>query len=424
MGKPPGANRPGMKRRPAGAPPARIQRRRPSPRRDGALPVIILRGERNSRHPWVYGRMLDFPDEPLDPGTVVEARTRAGRFVGRGFYNPESTIALRLLTEDPAEPVDAALFRDRIGKAAALRRALFPADETDGYRLVHSEGDGLSGLVIDRYGDIFVVEPYSAGYRGEIMRFVAEAVEAECPGARVVVRPDPRTEEKERCSFRAEAGAFPGPERCEVREYDLVMSVDLRGGHKTGFFLDQKRNRRLARDLAAGRTALDLCSYTGGFGISMALGGAASVTSVDLDPAALAVAAENARRNGVALETRRADVFEFLRGYTGAGRRAGMIVLDPAKLAGCRDEIARAFRTYGDMNKLAIGAVEPGGFLLTCSCSGLVSERDFLAIVSRAAAEADRILQFVEVRGAPPDHPFSSVFPEGRYLKAILARVW
>lgn len=396
---------------------------RGGPRADGGLPVITLRGERNSRHPWVYGRMLDFPGEVLEPGVVVEARTRAGRFVGRGFYNSESTIALRLLTEDPAERVDAALFRDRIARAATLRRALFPADETDGYRLVHSEGDGLSGLVVDRYGDLFVCEPYSAGYRGEIMRFVAEAIVAEYPGARVVVRPDPRTEEKEGCSFKPEAGAFPGPDRATVREYDLAMSVDLRGGHKTGFFLDQKRNRRLARTLAAGRHALDLCSYTGGFGISMALGGAASVLCVDLDPSALDVAQENAKLNKVTIETKRKDVFEFLRDYGSIGRRAGLVVLDPAKLAGCREEINRAFRTYGDMNKLAIGVVEPGGFLLTCSCSGLVSERDFLSIVSNSAAEAGRVLQFVELRGAPPDHPFTSVFPEGRYLKAILARV-
>ncbi len=208
----------------------------------------------------------------------------------------------------------------------------------------------------------------------------------------------------------------------DIRENGLVMRVDLAVGHKTGYFLDQRDNRLLAAGLSAGRDVWDLFCYTGGFGISAAKAGAKSVVSVDLDEKALAVAEGNAKRNEVSVTYAHRNCFDFLRERTAAGETADVIIVDPAKLAAVRDEIPRALKTYNDINRLAMSAVRPGGVLVSCSCSGLVSEQQFVSVLSNAAREAGRELQIFRITGAAPDHPFRTDFPEGRYLKAVFAR--
>ena len=388
------------------------------------LPVVQLKTLRNSTHPWIFGKMVRHPERRLAPGSLVEVRARDGSFAGRGIYNPLKTIALRLLTEDPAEGLDAAFFRRRLAAAKALREdVLRLGEQGDSYRLVHSESDGLSGLVVDKFGDVLVVEPFSAGYvtlGPTIVGILRELY----PGKRVCFRPDPRTEEIEGVSFAAVARQFPAPEGVEIRENRLRMWVDFAGGHKTGFFLDQRENRAKVGELAKGREVLDLCCYTGGFAISALLGGAKSATGVDLDEKALATAERNAKLNGVSPELVHANVFDYLRRAAAAGRKWDMVIADPSKLAGVKAEISRGMRTYADLNTLAISAVRPGGLIVTCSCSGLISPDAFMTIVRNSAGEAGAVLKVLAITGAAPDHPVASNFPEGRYLKVIFAQVF
>jgi 23S rRNA (cytosine1962-C5)-methyltransferase len=387
------------------------------------LPVVRLKTMRNSTHPWIFGKMVRRPERRLAPGALVEVQARDGSFVGRGIYNPLKTIALRILTEEPGEGLDEAFFRKRLVAAKALREdVLRLGEQGDSYRLVHSESDGLPGLVVDKFGDVLVVEPFSAGYvvlGPTVVKILRELY----PGKRVCFRPDPRTEEIEGVSFSAVARQFPAPDGVEIRENKLRMWVDFRGGHKTGFFLDQRENRARVGELSRGREVLDLCCYTGGFAISALLGGARSAVGVDLDERALVTARKNAERNNVRAEWTHANVFDYLRRAQAEGRKYDLVVADPSKLAGVKAEISRGMRTYGDLNKLAISAVRPGGLVVTCSCSGLISPDAFMTIVRNSAGEAGAVLKVLAITGAAPDHPVASNFPEGRYLKVIFAQV-
>jgi 23S rRNA (cytosine1962-C5)-methyltransferase len=367
--------------------------------------------------------MLAGPYHDLPPGALVEALGRDERFVGRGFYNPRSEIALRLLTEDPAVFPGADWFREQIKRAADFRReALSLGEETDAYRVVHSEGDGLSGLVVDRFGPCLAVELFSAGMHRHLA-WVKSGLEAEFPGAELVVRADHRSEKLE--GLRMDGPPPSAQARAvRIREGPARFHVDLRRGHKTGFFLDQRENRARSAELARGREVLDGFCYTGAFGIRAALAGAKSVEAADLDETALAVAERNRELNGLGGSLRfvQANVFDLLRERRSAGRKYGMVILDPSKQAVSRHEVGRALAAYRDLNRLALQCLQPGGVLLSCSCTGLISEEEFLAALASAAEEARMELQVFLLAGAAPDHPFAVRAPEGRYLKAVFAR--
>ena len=388
------------------------------------LPIISLKARRNSLHPWIFNRMIRHPQKPLKPGTLVEVISKEGNFIGRGIYNYKSNIGVRLLTENISELLDQEFFFKKLQRAKALREEILQIHKTsDCYRLVHGEADGLSGLIIDKFADVFVVEPYSAGYV-ETMDWLVSSLQSLYPGSRIAVRPDERTAVKEGVDFSKIAKNYPGPDSLEIKENFLRMKANLKTGHKTGFFLDQRENRLTLSEYCHNKDVLDCFCYTGGFAISAMLAGARSATGIDLDEDALETAEENARLNSVKVTFQHVNVFDHLRMMTSRGMQADVVILDPAKLAGCTEEIKRAHRTYGDINRLGMQAVRPGGILLTCSCSGLVSERDFLSILTRSAAEAGVVLQIFKITGASSDHPFSTVFPEGRYLKAVFARVF
>jgi 23S rRNA (cytosine1962-C5)-methyltransferase len=315
-------------------------------------------------------------------------------------------------------------FFKKLEQAKILREEILGIHRTSNcYRLVHGEADGLSGLIIDKFADVFVVEPYSAGYIG-IMEWIASSLQSLYPGSRIVVRPDERIAVKEGADFSKVAKAYPSPDFIEISENLLRMKVNLKTGHKTGFFLDQRENRFTLSQYCHGKEVLDCFCYTGGFAISAMLAGAKSASATDLDEKALETARENARLNSANVTFQHVNAFDHLRMMISKGMQADIVILDPAKLAGCTEEISRAHRTYGDINKLGMQVVSPGGILLTCSCSGLISEMDFLSILTRSAAEAGVVLQIFKLTGASPDHPFSSIFPEGRYLKAVFARVF
>jgi 23S rRNA (cytosine1962-C5)-methyltransferase len=387
------------------------------------LPVVTLSAKRNSLHPWIYRRMVKRPGGRLAPGALVEVRSRDGAFLGRGIYNGKSDIAVRLLTESPDERLDAAFIRDRLLRARTLREeTLSLTERTNAYRLIHGEADGLSGLVVDKFGDAFVMRLYSAGYV-HLADQLRDGIRELYPGARVVARSDDATAKREGFDNAKLRKRFAPLGRVTIEEDNLSMEVDVDAGHKTGFFLDQRDNRRAFARLVGGKSVCDCFCYTGGFAISAARAGAGDVTGVDLDEDALAVARANADRNGVKATFVQRDVFRHLREMQSREERVDALVLDPAKLAGVRAEITRAKRTYGDLNRLGMTVVADGGLLLTCSCSGLVSESEFLSILTRAASEAGVYLQIFKIAGAAGDHPYISSFPEGRYLKAVFARV-
>ncbi len=388
------------------------------------LPVISLKAKRNSLHPWIFNRMIRHPQKRLRPGTLVEVVSKEGAFIGRGIYNHKSNIGVRLLTENVFEPLDHEFFFKKLEQAKALREGILGIQKTsDSYRLTHGEADGLSGLIIDKFANVLVIEPYSAGYL-EIMEWIVSSLQSLYPGTRITVRPDERNEAKEGADFSKAAKNYPGPDFTEIKENQLKMKVNLKTGHKTGFFLDQRENRLTLSEYCHDKEVLDCFCYTGGFAISAMLTGARSAVGIDLDEKALETAHQNALLNSVKATFQHMNVFDYLRTMISKGQQTDVVILDPAKLAGCTDEIKRAHRTYGDINRLGMQVVRPGGILLTCSCSGLVSEREFLSIITRSAAEAGVVLQIFKVAGAAPDHPFSTVFPEGRYLKAVFARVF
>jgi len=364
--------------------------------------------------------MVEKPAVHLISGTVVEIVDRDGQWVGRGFYNGHSRITLRLLTTDPKEAIDASYFEKRLDQAVALRRqALKLETVTDAYRLVHSEGDGLSGLVIDRFGSTLVLEFFSAGmYR--FRETIQECLQKHYPDCRFYWFAEEHVQKQESFDCRPPEAPAPGT----ITEHGVRFRVAPGSKHKTGFFLDQRDNRKALAGFCKGKRVLDLCCNTGGFAVyAKTLGQADEVIGVDLDEQVIALAKQNANLNQARIRFVQADLFAWLREIAPTGQRFDVVVLDPAKQTRDKDEIGFALKRYFDMNKLALQAVAPGGIFLTCSCTGLVSEEEFLECLRRAAWQASRTLQILTVTGAGADHPFMIHVPESRYLKAVFCRV-
>lgn len=385
-----------------------------------ALPLIRLKIERSARHPWIFRKMVDRPEGKLPPGTLVWVEDRTGRPCGTAIYNGHSQIALRMLSDDPAERIDEAWFVRRIAAAVALRREVLGLDAvSNAWRVVHAEGDGLSGLIVDRFANTLVVEFHAAGM-WRLKEWIFAALAQSFPGADLIASADPEIAARE--GFRPPP--TPAVPDVEIREHGLRFLVRPAGLHKTGFFLDQRDNRALLARFAAGRRVLDLCCNSGGFSVhALAGGGAREAVGVDLDAEALALARRNARLNQVRPRFVQADLFPWLRDAIANGERFEAVVLDPPKLTREREQLIPALKKYLDMNRLALQVVAPGGLFLSCSCTGLVSEAQFLEMLKRASGLAGRSLQILRVGGAAPDHPFLAHAPESRYLKAVLARV-
>ncbi len=364
--------------------------------------------------------MIGEADPKAKAGDLVAVLDKNGAPYGVALYNPKSLKALRLLTRQ-VEGFDAdAFFEERLSRAFELRRELFALDAvTDAYRVVHDQGDGLPGLVIDRYGDYFVLEFYSLGMFRQAER-LERLIQARFPKARFTRRASQYTETME--GFRIEETE---PTKVRVRENGVAFEVHPTGGYKTGFFCDQRDNRLAAAALAKGRRVLDVCSYTGGFGIyAKKLGEAAEVTCVELDAEACALSKRNANINQVAIDAVCVDAFPYLRQMAANGQKYGLLILDPYKLIASRETYDFGRRKYIDFNRLALALVEDGGFFLTCSCSGLLPWDDFQQILRTAAGSAGRRVQIFRKSGAGIDHPVAADYPEGEYLKALWCRVF
>jgi 23S rRNA (cytosine1962-C5)-methyltransferase len=383
------------------------------------LPVIQLKSDRKPGHPWVWSAQVHKPQDKLPPGSVVAVHDASDRFVSCAFWNSHARITLRLLDTAPAAMVDGQWLTQRIATAVQLRRDWLQLDQVgDAWRVVHSDGDGLPGLVVDRYADTLVIEYFTAGM-WRLRDTVHAALLAQFPGARLYWFAETRAQKQE--SFDCRSPDIPAP--VEVHEHGLRFLAAPGSGHKTGFFVDQRDNRRRFAELARDRRVLDLCCNGGSFAVHAMAGGAREAVGVDLDAGILEVAAANAAANGVAVRFEQADIFDWVRAAVARGERYDAVVLDPAKLTRDRGKVVDALKKYFAMNRMVLDAIAPGGLLLTCSCTGLVGEADFLEMLRRVALNAGRVIQVLEIHGAGADHPFHTDVPEGRYLKAVFCRV-
>ncbi|MBU2260677.1 MAG: class I SAM-dependent rRNA methyltransferase [Proteobacteria bacterium] len=388
-------------------------------------PRIILKKGRDVSlrhgHPWVFSGALAAVEGKPAPGDVVLAADAGGRPLGLGFFNTGS-IAFRLLTDDANARIDAGFWRQRIERALALRRLVVPP-ETDAFRLVNAEGDGMPGLVCDRYGGCLVMTIGTAGmekWRETLIGLLAEAVGP----VGIYERSEGLSRQLEGLSDRIGPawGEIPAA-AAEIRENGLRFEVDPIAGQKTGFFLDQRVNREIVGALSRGAAVLNCFSYTGAFSVYAARGGAERVVSVEASAAANEIARRNLVRNGFSPERHpvlTANVFDYFRETE---EDFDLIVLDPPAFAKSRKDVARSARGYKEINLQAARRLREGGVLATFSCSNPVDEELFAKIVLGAVRDAGKAAQVLRVLGAGPDHPVNLAHPEGRYLKGLLLRL-
>jgi 23S rRNA (cytosine1962-C5)-methyltransferase len=386
------------------------------------LPTLAIRA--SGIHQFVYRKMVEGPVGAAAPshGDLVRVVDRDGQHLGFALWNGRSQISLRFLSRKETPP-GPEFWSHRIEEAVALRTTVLSLDQdTNAYRVVHAEGDGLSGLIIDRYDDVLSVEIFSLGMYQRIGPILSLCA-ARLGTTHFRVNVNERVALQE--DFSGRGLATPRlPPRVTIHEHQIRYRIHFEEGHKTGFFCDQRENRRDLAQFCNDRTVLDLCCYTGGFGLNaLVRGKAREVTCVDLDEKAVALARENGHANQVRLDVIHADAFGYLRQMGLNGKTFGVIVLDPPKLIPDREEIAPGKRKYFDLNVMAMKRVEPGGLLLTCSCSGLLDAPEFLALLRAAARNAGRYVQLLSLAGAAADHPVALDAPEGAYLKAAWLRV-
>ena len=378
--------------------------------------TISARGEQRLRsgHLWIY--RADVADVRAEAGDRVVVRGPRGRTLGHALFSDRSQIALRLLAYGE-EPADDALIHRRLESALEFRQSL--AIDATAFRLVHGEGDLLPSLVVDRYGDYLVVQALSQGM-DRLLQVIVSALQELVHPKGILARNDPRARLLEGLEQRVDILAGDVPETVSVREGDIEYDVDLRRGQKTGLFLDQRENRAAAAVYAGGRL-LDCFSYTGGF--ALALGrGCRETVALDVSEEAIAHVRRNAARNGVAIDARVGNVFDELRGFERVGERFDMIVLDPPAFAKNKAAVAKATTGYKEINLRALKLLNPGGTLVTCSCSYNVNEAAFAAIVQDAAVDAQARVTVVEKRMQGRDHPVLLGVPETYYLKCFILR--
>lgn len=376
------------------------------------------------RHPWVYPNSVERVEGEYHNGDAVVVRAPDGRFVAHAFVNDQSRFKLRLVSFDKAAPLDADLLRRRVKDAVALRHDVLRLPErAQAYRVVHSEGDGLPGLIVDRYGDALSLSCSTLGLH-QRLDVVLDALEEALRPKVIVEQPLPE-------GLR-EAEGLPAPRgvlRGTLPDEDPVVTIDglsfgvpLKTGQKTGLFLDQRENARLVASLAAGRRVLDACCYVGTFGLAAARAGAASVSMFDASPEAVEQARKNAERNGLAdkVEVSRGSLNKELRERGARGERFDLVVLDPPKFAAAAKDVDKARKGYFDANQLALKLLAPGGLLLTFTCSHHMDAQTFEDVLREAATRAEADVRVLDRRGAGMDHPNDLHCPEGRYLKGLL----
>jgi 23S rRNA (cytosine1962-C5)-methyltransferase len=394
-------------------------------------PLAPLRLRRNedrrlrAGHLWVFSNEVDVERTPLtgfEPGEPVEVQDSRGAPLGAGYVNPHSLICARLVSRDAARPLDGDLLRSRLRRALALRETLFPGRPF--YRLAFGEGDGLPGLVADRFGDVVVAQITTAGMerlRGEVVTALAELLE---PRA-VLLRNDTASRALEGLERYVEPALGTVPERVEIEENGARFEVPIREGQKTGWFYDHRVNRERTRPYVRDRRVLDLFSYVGGWGVQAAVAGAREVVCVDSSAPALAAAERSAALNGVEgrLRTVQRDAFDALKEMRDARERFDVVVLDPPAFIKRKKDLRQGEKAYRRVNQLAMELLAEDGILVSASCSFHLSRDALLDTMLRASREVERELQILEEGHQAPDHPVHPAIPETRYLKAFIGRL-
>jgi 23S rRNA (cytosine1962-C5)-methyltransferase len=392
------------------------------------LPPLYLRKNEDRRlragHLWVFSNEVDVARSPLpgfEPGQPVEIRDSAGRSLGGGYVNPHSLICARLVSRTPGQALDRELLLHRLRRAISLRELLF---ERPFYRLVFGEGDGLPGLVVDRFGDVLVAQFGTAGMERMREDVVAMLREVARP-AGILLRNDVPGRALEGLPGYVETAFGTVPDVVEIEENRTRFAVPLLAGQKTGWFFDHRPNRRRLQRYARGRRVLDVFSYIGGWGVQAAAAGAAHVRCVDTSAPALASAQDSAALNGVAdrVETLQADAFEALRGLRDGRERFDVVVLDPPAFIKRKKDARQGEQAYRRINQLAIEVLAPDGLLVSASCSYHMPREGLRDAVLRAGRAAAREVQILEQGHQGPDHPVHPAIPETEYLKAFFARV-
>ncbi len=389
--------------------------------REQVLRIKVKEGRVLEGSPWVYRGQFDAPGD-VAPGSVVVINDRTGHFVGRGFYNPNSVIQVRLLSRRRDESIDEAWFVRKVTEA--IRSRLPWVGQRDAYRVVNSEADGLPGLIVDKYGPMLVVQVLSLGLKS-FMPVILDTLVKEYQPTGIYERGDVAVRDREGLPRVDQLvfGRLQTP--VEIHEHGVSLSIDIAGGQKTGHFLDQYENRGRVASLSAGAKAFDAFSHTAGFGLVMARHGAEEVTAIDIDREAIRQAEHNAALNQLQdrMQFVTENAFDWLRRQSDLGPQYDLGILDPPAFTKSKDAVAGALKGYKEINLRGIKLIRPGGILVTSSCSYHVSEAEFIGVVGQAAKDARRPVKIMEIRGQAPDHPMLPTLPESRYLKCLILQI-
>ncbi len=377
-------------------------------------------------HLWIFSGALQQPPHWIEPGGLVDVKSSTGQFVARGYYNPRTDIAIRILTRNIDQAIDEDFIRQRIRNAANLRKVFVP-DQTNAYRLINSEGDGLPGLIVDRFAEILVVQIHTAGME----RFHSQLIDAlleEIDTRGIVLRNDSQSRRREGLELEEPLVVTGGvPMQVTVRENNVLFLVDPLQGQKTGFFLDQRDKREALRKYAGAKRILNCFSYTGGFSVYAALTSEKTqVTSIDISTPAIETARQHFILNGLDPQQHQfivADVFDYLEQAQSSGEQFDVVVLDPPAFAKTQSNRTQALKAYRRLNTLGMQVLRPGGILLTCSCSGVIGMDDLLGALSQSSQRVQRTVQLLETYTHSVDHPINLAMPETSYLKAVFCRV-
>lgn len=391
--------------------------------------VFLLKGKEKPvlhHHNWVYSGAIAKQDKGIEKGDLVQVCNSNGDFLAYGYYNEDSKIRVRLLEWNEQVEIDAAWWEDKIRKAYELRKERVENENTNAYRLVFSEGDGLPGLIVDKYADYFSVQFLTAGT--DVRKaMIVEILQKVIPVKGIYERSDTNARSQE--GLQMVVGNLFGekpPASLLIKENNLLFNTPIVEGQKSGYFLDQRENRKKVAAYTKDKKVLDCFSYTGGFSLHAKQAGAAEVWSVDSSSMAIEALKNNYKNNDLAFNEEHvitSDVFQYLRNAQQNGQHWDVIILDPPKLAPNRQNLPKAERAYKDLNLQALLLMKPGDILATFSCSGSLSLEHFKQILAWAATDAGKELQFLEDLGHPIDHPVRAAFPESSYLKGVIARV-
>jgi len=377
-------------------------------------------------HLWIFSGALQQPPRWIEAGGPVDVKSATGQFVARGYYNPQTDIAIRVLTRDSEERIDLAFLRRRVRQALELRQVFDPG-VTNAYRLINAEGDNLPGLVVDRYAEILVVQIDTSGME-RLRSLLIEALMIEAGARGILLRNDGQARQREGLEAEEPLVAAGGvPTQVTIRENNVLFVVDPWEGQKTGFFLDQRDKREALRKYCRGKRVLNCFCYTGAFSVYAALSSSDTrVVSVDISAPAIEAARQHFVLNGIdptPHEFHIANVFDYLEKARSRGERFDVVVLDPPAFARTQSARAQALKAYRRLNQLGMEVLHPGGILLSCSCSGVVGMDDLLGVLAQSARRLQRSVQLLESYSHGVDHPIRLAMPETAYLKAVFCRI-